>query len=136
VSSSSEHQASPVSSVLNDTTATMKGLLTHSNFSVESVGTASQRPPSIMSFATTTSVETVQGIGTLSGRMIYAVGDVALRGIDLLVLRRRLGKVILAFPHQDDIVTNDIETIYDDTLEFSRYCHRSIFWIWLVLKCG
>jgi hypothetical protein len=106
--------------------AALKGLFTHANLSVESADTASQRPPSILSFATDTSTETVQGIGTVSGRVIYAVGEVALRGIELLAMRRRLGKVISAFPHQDDITTTDIEKIYDDTLEFSRYCHRKL----------
>jgi hypothetical protein len=101
----------------------MNGLLTHSNLSLESFESASQRPPSIVSFVTDTSTDTVQarGIGTLSGRMVYAVGEVALRGIENLAIRRRLGKVISAFPHQDDIVTSDIDTIYDHTLEFSRY---------------
>jgi hypothetical protein len=85
----------------------MNGLLTHSNLSLESFESVSQRPPSIVSFVTDTSTDTVQarGIGTLSGRMVYAVGEVALRGIENLAIRRRLGKVISAFPHQDDIYT-------------------------------
>lgn len=76
-----------------------------------------------MTFVTGTPANTVavQGIGAVSGRMIYAVGDVALRGIENLVIRRRLRKVISAFPHSDDIGANDIETIYGYALELSRY---------------
>jgi hypothetical protein len=100
----------------------MNGLFSHSNLSFESFESAQQRPPSIISFATNTSTDTVdvQGIGTLSGRMIYAVGEVALRGIENLAIRRRLGKVISVFPLNDHIAIKDIETIYDHTLELSR----------------
>lgn len=96
----------------------MNGLLTQSNLSFES--SESQRPPSILSLATSTSASTV-GIGALSGRMIFAVGEVAARGLENLAIRRRLGKVISAFPHQNYVAKTDIGTIYDDTLEFSRY---------------
>jgi hypothetical protein len=101
----------------------MNGLLTHSNLSFESVESAVPRPSSILSFATDTSTATVdvQGIGTLSGRMIYAVGEVALRGVENLAIRRRLAKSISAFPHKDDDIIKDIETIYDHAFELSRY---------------
>jgi hypothetical protein len=99
----------------------MNSLLTHSNISLESF--ESERPPSIISFATDTSTDTLeaQGIGSLSGRVIYSVGDVPLRAIEGLVIRRQLGKVLSAFPHEDGVVMRDIEIIYDHTLELSRY---------------
>ena len=62
-----------------------------------------------------------QGIGTLSARMIYAFGAVALRGIENLAIRRRLGQVVATFPLEDDDETEGLDTIYDHTLEFSRY---------------
>jgi hypothetical protein len=101
----------------------MNGLLTHSNLSFESVKSAVPRPPSILSFATYTSTNTVdvQGIGTLSGRMIYAVGEVALHGVENLAIRRRLAQSISAFPHEDDDIIKDIERIYDHAFELSRY---------------
>jgi hypothetical protein len=104
----------------------MNGLLTQSNRSWESFESAPPRPPSIVSFATNTSTDTirVQGIGTLAGRMIFAVGEVALRGIEHLTIRRRLSKVMSAFPHNDEVGIGDIETIYDHTLELSRYFVR------------
>jgi hypothetical protein len=53
--------------------------------------------------------------------VIYAVGEVTLRGIENLAIRRRLGRVISAFPHANDAAIKDIETIYDHALELSRY---------------
>jgi hypothetical protein len=101
----------------------MNGLLTQSKLSFESFESVPEQPPSSLSSASSTSTNTLRGrgIGTLSGRMIYAIGEVAVRGLENLAIRRRLGKVMSAFPHQDDIVRSDIETIYDDTLELSRY---------------
>lgn len=64
--------------------------------------------------------------------MIYAFGEVALRGIENIAIRRRLRKVISAFPHKDDIAVSHIETIYDHALEFSRYFVDSF---WFVLNC-
>ena len=89
----------------------MNSLLTHSNMSLGSF--ESER--------TSTDTLQAQGIGTLSGRVIYDVGDIPLRAIENLVIRRQLGKVLSAFPHKDDVVMRDIEVIYDDTLELSRY---------------
>jgi hypothetical protein len=90
---------------------TMNNLLTHSNISLQSFESDS------------TSTDTLQahGMGTLSGRVIYDVGDVPLRAIENLVIRRQLGKALSAFPHKDDVVMRNIEAIYDDTLELSRY---------------
>ncbi|KIM86350.1 hypothetical protein PILCRDRAFT_322932 [Piloderma croceum F 1598] len=103
----------------------MNGLLTQSNpsFDSESFKSLPQRPPSILSLTTSTSANTVHisGIGALSGRIIYAVGEVAARGLENLAIRRRLGKITSAFPHQDYIAITDIETIYDHTLELSRF---------------
>ena len=59
------------------TSSAMDGLPIHANLS--SVTFQSSEPPSIVSNGTLS--ETVQGIGTLSGRAIYAVGESALRGI-------------------------------------------------------
>jgi hypothetical protein len=111
----------------------MNGSLTHSNLSFLSFE-SSQRARSIISFTTSTDTVHAQGIGTLSGRIIYAFGEVALRGIESLAIRRRLRTVISAFPHQDDILRSDIETIYDHALELSRY--SSLVSTWFVLKCN
>jgi hypothetical protein len=99
----------------------MNRLLTCSGLSLESF--ESERPPSIISFATDTSTDTLeaQGIGTLIGRVIYDVGDVPLCAFENLVIRRQLEKVLSVFPHEDNVVMRDIEIIYDHTLELSRY---------------
>jgi hypothetical protein len=103
----------------------MNGLLTHSNQSFQSFESSlHERPQSIFSFATSADTVKAQGIGTLSGKMVYAVGKSALRRIETLAIRRKLAKVLAVFPHKDDSAINDIETIYDHTLELSRYFHQ------------
>ena len=66
------------------------GLLTHSNLSFESVKSSVPQSPLIISFATNTSTDTVdvQGIGTLSGQVRYTVGEVAVHGMENLVIHR------------------------------------------------
>lgn len=93
--------------------AAMDGLLIHANLS--SVTFQSSEPPSIVSNGTLS--ETVQGIGTLSGRAIYAVGESALR----LLISRKLRNITAVF-FNDGIVatTKNMKAIYDDLLELSR----------------
>ena len=67
-----------------------------------------------------------EGIGTLTGRAIYAVGEAALRGIEILAIRRKLRMINSFFPHNDDATTKNIEMKYDDVLELSR-CAR-LWW--------
>jgi hypothetical protein len=61
------------------------------------------------------------GIGTVSGRAIYALGEAALRRIDVIAILNKLRVVKGAFPHADDTAIPTIEAIYDDVLELSRY---------------
>jgi hypothetical protein len=70
---------------------------------------------------TTTSSNTVEpGIGTLSGRAVYAVGEAALRRLENLAIRRKLNNINATFPHSNDITIKNIESIYKDVLELSR----------------
>lgn len=92
----------------------MQDVFTHKNLSF-----ASTKPPTILSLSTA-STETAHGIGSVSGRMIYAIGAAALRGVELLAIRRKLKEVHEFFPHQNDTTLDDFETIYDDVLELSR----------------
>jgi hypothetical protein len=98
----------------------MNGLLKHSNLSFASI-----RPPSITSLPTTTNsgsdTYTVEGIGTVSGRAIYDFGAAALRGIETLAIRRKLRNINSFFPHPDGAIRKNIEQLYDDVLELSRY---------------
>jgi hypothetical protein len=75
----------------------------------------------MISLPTTTSSDTVEGgIGTLSGRAVYAVGEAALRGLENLAIRRKLRSINSAFPHGNVVVTKNMETLYNDVLELSR----------------
>ncbi|KAJ7637548.1 hypothetical protein DFH06DRAFT_645582 [Mycena polygramma] len=65
------------------------------------------RPPSIQeslfsespnSKRTTTDTSTVWGPGTLSGRALLALGEAAIRGIDAIIIRRRLATIRLRAP--------------------------------------
>lgn len=66
------------------------------------------------------------GIGTLSGRAIYAVGEFALRGVDRIAIRRQLKLIESAFPHNDGDEIKNVEQRYDIIFELSR-CVLSIF---------
>jgi hypothetical protein len=61
------------------------------------------------------------GIGTISGRAIYALGEAGLRRMEMIMIRTKLTAVRGAFPHGDDTVVQNIEAIYDNVLELSRY---------------
>ena len=63
---------------------------------------------------------TVQGLGSHSGRVIYAFGEAALRGLEILIVRRRLNTIANFFPHENKEV-EDLTTVYDDVLELARY---------------
>jgi len=98
----------------------MNGLLQHNELPFDSV-----RPPSVMSLpmsmpaSDTYTIEA--GIGTISGRAIYALGAAALRRIDIIAIPNKLRVVKSVFPHGDDTTLPNIETIYGDVLELSRY---------------
>ncbi|KAJ6584130.1 hypothetical protein DFH09DRAFT_266964 [Mycena vulgaris] len=62
---------------------------------------------------TTTDTSTVWGPGTLSGRALLALGEVTIRGIDALLIRRRLATIRLRAP----ALTN---SMCDDLLELCR----------------
>lgn len=98
--------------------STMNGLFTYDNISF-----ASSRPSSIKTFSISTSNDTVYGIGSVSGRLLHAVGGAALRGVEVLAIRRKLRHINDIFPHTDNISVDNIEVLYDDALELSRYAY-------------
>jgi hypothetical protein len=103
--------------------ASMNGLLQHSNLCF-----ASLQPPSVLSSPSPqpSSTYTVEGIGTASGRVIYAVGAITLKGIELLAKRRKLSIAISFFPRKNNDDMRNIEAMYDYVLEFSRQVQQSI----------
>jgi hypothetical protein len=60
------------------------------------------------------------GIGTSSGRAIYALGEAALRRIDIIMILNKLRVIKGTFPHENNAEIPDIEAIYDVVLEVSR----------------
>ena len=98
----------------------MNGLLQHTDLPF-----ASLRSPSIVSISSSTlasDTSTIEvGIGTLSGRAIYALGEAALRRIDIIAILKKLRVIKGVFPHRDDVAIPNVEEIYDDVLELSRY---------------
>ena len=102
--------------------STMNGLLTHSTLSLDSCRTSSIISLSTGSSGTSyKSEDRVNGIGAISGRAVIAIGQVALRGMEHLAIRRKLRTIKSFFPHDDDLETKDINLMYDDVLELSRH---------------
>ncbi|KAF8166612.1 hypothetical protein K438DRAFT_252664 [Mycena galopus ATCC 62051] len=76
------------------------------------------RPPSTFSYTpsdsqrTTTDTSTIWGLGTLSGRALLALGEATVRGINSLVIIRRLATIRRAWSLD--------KSMCDDLLDFSR----------------
>jgi hypothetical protein len=67
-----------------------------------------------------TDTSTVWGPGTLAGKALEAFGEATLRGIENIVIRRKLAALRSAFPHTDNSPGKDIDGVYDAVLELSR----------------
>lgn len=94
----------------------MNGLFLNSSVSLES----SSEQHSVESDPTNSSDGPPEGLGTISGRAIFAFGEATLRGFENLAIARKLRIIHSVFPHRDDDLIRDIDKIYDDALELSR----------------
>jgi hypothetical protein len=74
---------------------------------------------------TATDASTIWGPGTLSGKVIEAFGEATLRRVENVVIRRKLSTYRSLFPHADDTTIRDIDSVYENVLELSRYCIHS-----------
>jgi hypothetical protein len=74
----------------------------------------------VTSIYTTTTTRTIPGIGSLSGKFIHGFGKAVLRGVDSVIIRRRLTYLESVCPLFDERPPNDIEQIYADLLEMAR----------------
>jgi hypothetical protein len=88
-------------------------------YSIESQATLST------SNTTTTNDSTLYGLGTLSGKVIEAFGEATLRGVENIVIRRKLSTYRSLFPHADETTIKDIDSVYENILELSRYFMHS-----------
>ncbi|KAJ7259906.1 hypothetical protein C8J57DRAFT_1339616 [Mycena rebaudengoi] len=75
---------------------------------------------SASSIYTTTSLSTQWGPGSMTGKAILALGKSVLRGVEHLIILRRLSVIKSALPCFDDTVVNQ-EKIFLDLLELSRH---------------
>ncbi|KAG7097548.1 hypothetical protein E1B28_004886 [Marasmius oreades] len=66
------------------------------------------------------SVGTIVGPGSLSGKAIYKLGKITLKGVEQVAIYRRLSTISFYFPHRDSTYVNGIEQMYLDLLELSR----------------
>lgn len=78
----------------------------------------------LSSNGTTITSSTVPGLGEISGRAILALGKVALRGAEYIIIRRRLDTISAKFPHHNADRIPGIEQMYDDILELSRFVRQ------------
>jgi hypothetical protein len=89
--------------------------------------------PSFATFSTsctaTTDSSAIWGPGGLSGRAIEAFGDATLRGIENIIIRRKLATYRALFPHMDDTPIRNIDSIYENILELSRYFIHTAEWM-------
>jgi hypothetical protein len=75
------------------------------------------------SSSSTGKLSTIWGPGTLTGKALEAFGKATLRGVENLVVRRKLASLRSVFPHRNDTTIKNIEQHYDDVLELSRYVY-------------
>ncbi|KIK61126.1 hypothetical protein GYMLUDRAFT_243799 [Collybiopsis luxurians FD-317 M1] len=78
-------------------------------------------PSSDFSTATSiSSVSTFVGHGSLSGKLIYKLGKLALKGVENVVISRRLSSISSHFPHKRLANIPELNEMYRDLLELSR----------------
>ncbi|KAG6844526.1 hypothetical protein H0H87_006182 [Tephrocybe sp. NHM501043] len=70
---------------------------------------------------TTTSSEfTVRGIGSISGRAIYTIGEYAIHGVENLAILKRIYSIAEILPNAGAMDLKEVERLYKDLFEFSR----------------
>jgi len=70
----------------------------------------------------TTSAGTILGPGSLSGKAVLALGKLTLKGVERVVISRRLSTISSKFPHSNVSGANikGLLVMYEDLLELSR----------------
>ncbi|KAF5384538.1 hypothetical protein D9757_006445 [Collybiopsis confluens] len=84
--------------------------------------TVTSRGYSLLSFST------FDGLGSSTGKAIFTVGKLTLKGIEQLIISRRLASISAQFPHLDIDNIPKLHSMYMDLLEFSRidmYSHST-----------
>lgn len=71
--------------------------------------------------ASTPSTSVHMGLGSLSGKAIFAVGTLELYLVEWIIIQQKLSSYARRFPHDDSTSLSDIEQIYSETLELTRF---------------
>ena len=90
---------------------------------MDSFSVASFQSSSPSSLYTTTSSSTQWGPGALAGKAILGLGKAVIRGVEYLVISRRISAIKAFMPCWDDNVaqSGNLERMFDDLLELSRH---------------
>jgi hypothetical protein len=95
-----------------------------------SIDSASVIDSSIASTSVSTAISSTipPGIGSLSGTFIQGVGKQMLRGVEAIVVRRRLAYIHSLCPLSDNTPPMDVDRIYDELIELARcVIYRKIY---------
>ncbi|KIK61118.1 hypothetical protein GYMLUDRAFT_589321 [Collybiopsis luxurians FD-317 M1] len=68
----------------------------------------------------TGTVNTFDGLGSLTGKAILSFGKLTLRGVEQLIISRRLTTIATNFPHHNTDNILGLHSMYADLLELSR----------------
>ncbi|KAE9394794.1 hypothetical protein BT96DRAFT_1022346 [Gymnopus androsaceus JB14] len=79
-----------------------------------------QSSDSLYSFSTVTSTSTFAGPGSLAGKAIHNFGKLTLKGIEQIIISRRLSSIATHFPHRNSNSFAGFPEMYSDLLELSR----------------
>ncbi|THU97287.1 hypothetical protein K435DRAFT_857801 [Dendrothele bispora CBS 962.96] len=91
----------------------------HSEYSRDTDDTSSSM---ISTTTNSASTSTIVGPGSLSGRAVLALGKLTLKGVERVIIARRLSIISSKFPHSNVSGTRikGLKDMYDDLLELSR----------------
>lgn len=84
------------------------------------------------------SSSTIPGPGAITGKAVKALGRATLRGFDRIIIAKHLATITRIFPHTDEEGSHirNINSTYDDLLEFSRYAFSNQYVIYILMIQG
>lgn len=91
------------------------------NSSLGSLAASWAEDQSLHSVSTSTSTSTFVGPGSVAGRAIQNFGKLTLRGVEQILVSRRLSSIATHFPHKNASGVTNLPEMYLDLLELSRY---------------
>ncbi|KAI3598420.1 hypothetical protein WG66_000696 [Moniliophthora roreri] len=95
-------------------------MLSGPNDSLASLPTTSGRSLFSKTDTDATSFGTLTGPGSLAGKAIYKLGKATIKGVEQIIISRRLFVISNHFPHENRAEIHGIQQMYADLLELSR----------------